>query len=314
MSSYTPRLARIAAAVAIVFATPFVALPVRGAEHCVSGSIGSGCTKESPGDVAASFPVSTDGSDPKRWDPKREGRLVAPADHKVLLDNDGLRVTWVSVHAGAQQPLLHYLLPAILIAEPGSSLGQLALRDAQGKPMPPGFVDSMEAPLIAVQPPQAPHTVSNTGAKDNHLLRVEFKRGIPKLLHPKWTPATMPISTDGSDPKTWAAAMDGPVAAAASHKVIFESAALRVQAVTVPAQGEEVFHNHPYPAILINYQPSPHEMDRSASGKTFDLSSFAALAPYVLLQAPEAQHSVKNFSSTPAYLLRVEFKQGFTPQ
>lgn len=307
MSSRTLRVPRVVTGCVIAL----LAIPSWAAEHCVSGSIGSGCTKEAPAAVAAKFPVSTDGSDPKRWDAAQEGRLIAPADHKVLLDNDSLRVQWVTVRAGARQPLLHYPWPAVLIAEPGSSLAQLALRDAQGKTLAPGFVDTMQAPQIAVQPSQALHTVSNTGTSDVNLLRVEFKRGIPKLLHPKWTPATMPVSTDGSDPKTWDPKLDGPIAAAASHKVIFESPALRIQAVTVPAEGAEVFHHHPWPAILINYQPSAHEEDRSASGKTFDLSSFAALAPYVLLQAPEAQHSVRNYTNAPAYLLRVEFKQGF---
>lgn len=130
------------------------------------------------------------------------------------------------------------------------------------------------------------------------MIRIEFKKGSPKLLHPEWTVDKMPISTDGSDPKSWDPKNEGSVAAPGNHPVIFENDILRVQSVSVSAMSEEPYHNHPYPSVLVVDQV-PREVDRNRSGAEFDLSSFAKFAPYAFVQPPESLHSVKNIDTSP---------------
>lgn len=290
-----------------VSALGLMTFPVCGAEHCVSGTVGGGCTSSA---TPTTFPLSTDGSDPETWDPKREAQVVAPGDYRIIFENQNIRVQWVTVRAGAEEPMLDHPLPAILVVEPGISPADLVQRDVNGKSVGFGFVDAIQAPLVGVQPPQALHSVKNIGPTDGHLIRIEFKRGIPKLLHPKWTTETMPISTDGTDPKTWNPAMDGPSAAPANHKIIFENDTLRLQSVTVSPMSEEHYHDHPYPSVLVPDQAPPKELDRNRAGEEFDLSALAGLAPYAFVQPPEGLHSVKNLSATPDHLIRIEFKQG----
>jgi hypothetical protein len=42
--------------------------------------------------AARDIPISTDGSDPKSWDPALDGVLAAPAHHDVVYEDDNVRV------------------------------------------------------------------------------------------------------------------------------------------------------------------------------------------------------------------------------
>src|SRR5262249_10699613 len=46
------------------------------------------------------LPISTDGSDPAKWDPQKASAIAAPGNHKIVLENDNLRVISVTTFAG----------------------------------------------------------------------------------------------------------------------------------------------------------------------------------------------------------------------
>ena len=132
--------------------------------------------------------------------------------------------------------------------------------------------------------------------------------------------ATHPISTDGSDPKTWDPKMDGPIAAPASHKVIFENEDIRIMSVVVMPGQSEPPHNHTRCSVLVFDQPAK-VTDRNKDGKVLpEPVVLGAIGwagdnapkgvPLVWLQPPEATHSITNNDSHPMHLTRIEMKKG----
>jgi len=77
---------------------------------------------------------------------------------------------------------------------------------------------------------------------------------------------TMPISTDGTDPKTWDPKLDAVKAGAKNHKVIFEDKEIRVLSVTVEPGEVEVAHHHQWPSVIVFDRPTKRE-NRDINGK-----------------------------------------------
>lgn len=123
----------------------------------------------------------------------------------------------------------------------------------------------------------------------------------------------MPISSDGTDPKTWDPKLDATQAGAKNHKVIFEDKEIRVLSVTIAPGEVEAVHHHRWPSVLVIDRLTKFE-DRDAKGKTLarklDPAALKDL-PLILRVPPEAAHSVTNIDKTPLHLIRIEFKNGF---
>lgn len=122
----------------------------------------------------------------------------------------------------------------------------------------------------------------------------------------------MPISTDGTDPKTWDPKGDAIVAGKKNHVVIFEDSEIRVLSVTVQPGEVEVAHHHRWPSIIVFDRPTKLE-NRDGKGNVIPLKLPAnAEKPMVLRVPPEAAHAVTNLDKEKAmHLIRVEFKNGF---
>lgn len=122
----------------------------------------------------------------------------------------------------------------------------------------------------------------------------------------------MPISTDGTDPKTWDPKGDALIAGKKNHVVIYEDAVIRVLSVTVQPGEIEVAHHHRWPSIIVLDRPTQLE-NRDASGNVIPLKlPQDAQKPIVLRVPPEAAHAVTNLDKENAmHLIRVEFKKGF---
>src|SRR5207302_3546438 len=65
----------------------------------------------------AQMPVSTDGTDPNTWDLKLEARRAAPRNHKVIFENQDIRVLSVSVQPGEQEALHHHRRPSVMVID-----------------------------------------------------------------------------------------------------------------------------------------------------------------------------------------------------
>ncbi len=123
----------------------------------------------------------------------------------------------------------------------------------------------------------------------------------------------MPISTDGTDPKSWDPKLDALKAGAKNHKVIFEDKEIRVLSVTVEPGEVEVAHHHQWPSVIVFDRPTKRE-NRDANGKLLVpkvVADSSKESPMVIRVPPEAAHSVTNLDTVPMHLIRVEFKNGF---
>ena len=54
-------------------------------------------------------------SDPSTWDPALDAVTAAPANHKVLFENDRLRVLEVILHPNEEEPVHHHRWPSVFV-------------------------------------------------------------------------------------------------------------------------------------------------------------------------------------------------------
>ena len=128
------------------------------------------------GPASAQMPRSTDGTDPHAWDPKLEAVHAAGGNHKVIFENDSIRVLSVTVKPGEREPAHHHPYPSVLIID---SLTKLVDYDVNGREQKLPLPEKFEPPMVLRMPAQAAHAVHNVDNKTFHLVRIEFKKGFP---------------------------------------------------------------------------------------------------------------------------------------
>jgi quercetin dioxygenase-like cupin family protein len=118
----------------------------------------------SPGVAAAPCP----------WPDSLDAVAAAPGNHRVLLENEHVRVLDVSVEPGEREPLHAHCLPSVMYL---MHEGEYRDYDAAG-----ALIEEVtEAPADSLFPmtlylgPQAPHSVHNLDDRPVRLLRVELK-------------------------------------------------------------------------------------------------------------------------------------------
>jgi hypothetical protein len=102
-----------------------------------------------------------------------DGVAAAPGNHKVIFENDEVRVIETTIAAGEVTPLHTHLAPTLLYVLSGS---HFIRRDEQGATMvdtraTPDFV----LPRVFCNEPIPRHTIENTGADDLIVIGVELK-------------------------------------------------------------------------------------------------------------------------------------------
>ena len=264
-------------------------------------------------------PISTDGSDPAKWDRNLDGPIAAPANHKILFENDNIRVQSVTIPPGTEEPYHLHPYYSVLVID---SLPAKAMdRDGKGNVIKePVYLSRAKTfPFIGVQPPNSLHSVKNADpAQPVHLIRIEFKTGIPRLVSfpgmgPISSQGPLPISTNGSDPATWDPNKASAIAAPGNHKIIFENENLRVISVTIPRGTTEPQHDHPFISLLL-IDSNADDIDHDLSGKieVTPQSRVRQMIPFAFLQPPQALHAVEDRSTDKdGHLIRIEFKKGF---
>jgi hypothetical protein len=78
--------------------------------------------------------LSMDGTDPGTWDPALDGVLAAPENHKVLYEDEAIRVISVSIAPGAIEKPHHHCLPAVFVVDRLCKCARLQRRDRRGDP------------------------------------------------------------------------------------------------------------------------------------------------------------------------------------
>ncbi|WP_295635990.1 hypothetical protein [Novosphingobium sp.] len=128
---------------------------------------------------AQDMPISTDGTDPKTWDPKQDAAASGKNNHAVIYEDSEIRVLSVTVAPGEVETPHHHQWPSIIVYDrPVKSEN----RDGKGNVLPPKLpgADKVALPRVIRVPPEALHSVNNLDSKPLHLIRVEFKHGFPK--------------------------------------------------------------------------------------------------------------------------------------
>jgi len=109
-----------------------------------------------------------------RWPDTLDAVAAAPGNHKIILENDRIRVLNVTVAPGENEPLHMHRMPSLLyiIAEDDiqdfDANGKL-LYDTRAQSAPP------KTPYAEWMPPQAAHRVLNRSKNPLRLIRVELK-------------------------------------------------------------------------------------------------------------------------------------------
>ena len=104
-----------------------------------------------------------------------DGVIAAPGHHRVLFENDVVRVIETTIRAGDTTPVHTHLAPTAMYVVSGS---HFLRRDPDGAVMldtrsDPAFV----LPQVMYSPGASAHTLENTGPDDLVVIGVELLKG-----------------------------------------------------------------------------------------------------------------------------------------
>jgi hypothetical protein len=110
------------------------------------------------------------------WPDSLDALIAAPDHHRLLLENDNVRVLEVRIPPGQFVPVHTHRWPGVIFT---LSAADFIRRDEQGKLLLDTRVTPFPTPRPAVEwlPPMPPHSVENVGTDDIRLFSVELKRG-----------------------------------------------------------------------------------------------------------------------------------------
>ena len=116
-----------------------------------------------------------DSSNPSSWPDSLDAVVAAPQNHKVVLENERVRVLEVTVRPGEREPLHMHRMPSVMYVMAEDNIRDY---DADGKLLYDSRTDKAprKTPYTIWMEPQAPHVVENLSKKPLRLLRVELKQ------------------------------------------------------------------------------------------------------------------------------------------
>jgi len=106
---------------------------------------------------------------PWPWPQTMDALQAAPASHRLLLENDRVRVLEVEIEPGSREPEhTHQAVSVMIVDEPAR------IRYYQGDAL---LFESQAAPGVRVHwmEPEGPHSVENVDDHRYHAIRIELK-------------------------------------------------------------------------------------------------------------------------------------------
>jgi quercetin dioxygenase-like cupin family protein len=122
--------------------------------------------------IAAWFPsttASTDGGVDRGWRPELDATVAAPDNHKVLLENEEVRVLEVTVPPGTREPLHVHRWPAVILVETSPHLIE-HLQDGSTRDLGPRQRGALWLPV------GQGHAIENVDSIPLRAIRVELKK------------------------------------------------------------------------------------------------------------------------------------------
>ncbi len=128
-----------------------------------------------------------------RWPDSMDSINAAPKNHKVLFENDHVRLLEVAVQPGETENMHGHKYPSVFMMDApqprvvNKDLGppdggdnqprpQRPPKDEERGPRPPQGEGGQYPTCRAMTTPQAPHQVTNTESFPQHFYRMEFKK------------------------------------------------------------------------------------------------------------------------------------------
>jgi len=122
----------------------------------------------------------SDVGDPSTWDPALDAVVAAPANHKVLFENDRLRVLEVILEPDEEEPVHHHRWPSVFVLD--QVKGPIHHLSPEGEVLPPDrdVTKAREAwdgtgCLLVHMAPQPAGRVMNASGVPLHGVRIEMK-------------------------------------------------------------------------------------------------------------------------------------------
>jgi len=120
-------------------------------------------------------------SDPSTWDPALDAVTAAPKNHKVLFENESLRVLEVTLDPGEEEPVHHHRWPSVFVFDQVQPPIHDFSPDGTQLPDNRDVVQAVEAwnglgCLVVHMAPQPAGRVLNASGKTVHGIRIEMKK------------------------------------------------------------------------------------------------------------------------------------------
>ena len=113
---------------------------------------------------------------PADWPKENDAVIAAPRSHKILLENEKVRVLDVTVSPGETEAVHSHRWPSVLYV---LSAGDFIDRDGEGNVIfdTRQLKTPLQYPMTIWKDPEAPHAVENLSKTITlHLIRVEMKK------------------------------------------------------------------------------------------------------------------------------------------
>ena len=125
-------------------------------------------------------------SDPSTWDPELDAVKAAPKHHKVLFENDRLRVLDVTLEPNDEEPVHHHRWPSVFVLDqikpPVTDIAPDGERQPPNRDVIKGLrsfgvgaVWNGQGCLVVNMAPQPPGRVLNESDVTVHGVRIEMK-------------------------------------------------------------------------------------------------------------------------------------------
>jgi hypothetical protein len=230
-----------------------------------------------------------------RWPDTMDATIADPRNHKMLLENDRVRVLQVTVHAHEKEDVHTHRWPSVFVS-PLQCKSDGRVWDGAGNVL----FDSRAANKawryqMAVwrAGPEPPHATENLSDEDCTFYRVEIKR----------------LTSAGTMGK-WPVELDGPIAASKNHRVILENEFVRVLELSGDGHEKEQVHTHPWPSLYMQFSQWTDFLVHDADGTiTFDSRSLKQACPCMHWDDSLGPHWIENLSDQPWHGFRLELKQ-----
>ena len=115
----------------------------------------------------------TTAAEPWPWPQTLDAVIAAPGSHRVLIDNERVRVLEVVIEAGTREPEHTHHAPSVMLIDEPAHIryyvgDQLRFESPQAPDSTPGI-------RVRWMEPEGPHSVENIDQHRYHAIRVELK-------------------------------------------------------------------------------------------------------------------------------------------